>query len=171
MEVSLEDKETVVTEHMITYVSEQEQELLYMTKDILITISGMQFDMEEEPIELVIGGTYYLKNGKHYVLYEEQPESNGPVTKNLVKFHDGHFEMTKKGGNNSYLLFDRDKKTTTLYHTPMGPVQVDVETHDFSLVETAEELIVKIKYALDINYNFISECEVNFKVQARQMKS
>lgn len=67
-----------------------------MTKDVLITISGMQFDIEEEPVELVTVGTYYLKNGKHYVLYEEQTEGNGQVTKNIVKFYEGHFEMTKR---------------------------------------------------------------------------
>lgn len=138
-----------------------------MTKDVLITISGMQFDIEDEPIELVTAGTYYLKNGKHYVLYEEQPEDNGPITKNVVKFHDGHFEMTKKGGNNSFLMFDQDQKTSTLYQTPAGPVQIDVITHELSMVEKEEEIQVNVRYALNMNYNFISECEVTFKVQAR----
>jgi len=138
-----------------------------MTKDVLVTISGMQFDIEDEAIELVTDGTYYLKNGKHYVLFEEQPESNGPITKNVVKFNESRYEMTKKGGNNSYLLFDKDRKTSTVYQTPAGPIQVDVVTHDFSVEETENELTVKINYALDINYRFISECEVNFKVQAR----
>lgn len=138
-----------------------------MTKDVLITISGMQFDIEEEPIELVTVGTYYRKNGKHYVLYDEQTEDNGQVTKNIVKFYDGHFEMTKKGGNNSFLLFDRDKKTSTVYQTVAGPIQIDAVTRNLSIEETEDELLVNVKYALDINYNFISECEVNFKVQAR----
>lgn len=138
-----------------------------MTKDVLITISGMQFDIEEKPIELVTVGTYYCKNGKHYVLYEEQMEDNGQVTKNIVKFYDGHFEMTKKGGNNSFLLFDREKKTSTVYQTLAGPIQIDAVTRDLSIAETENELLVNVKYALDINYNFISECEVNFKVQAR----
>jgi uncharacterized beta-barrel protein YwiB (DUF1934 family) len=138
-----------------------------MTKDVLITISGMQFDIEEKPIELVTVGTYYCKNGKHYVLYEEQTEDNGQVTKNIVKFYDGHFEMTKKGGNNSFLLFDREKKTSTVYQTLAGPIQIDAVTRDLSIAETENELLVNVKYALDINYNFISECEVNFKVQAR----
>lgn len=138
-----------------------------MTKDVLITISGMQFDIEEKPIELVTVGTYYRKNGKHYVLYEEQTEDNGQVTKNIVKFYDGHFEMTKKGGNNSFLLFDREKKTSTIYQTVAGPIQIDAVTRDLSIEETEDELLVNVKYALDINYNFISECEVNFKVQAR----
>lgn len=138
-----------------------------MTKDVLVTISGMQFDIEDEAIELVTDGTYYLKNGKHYILFEEQPESSEPVTKNIVKFNGEQFEMTKKGGNNSYLLFNKNQKTSTIYQTPAGPMQINVSTHDFCLTETEDEMVVTIKYALDINYNFISECEVNFKVQAR----
>ena len=138
-----------------------------MTKDVLITISGVQFNIEDEAIELVTDGTYYLKNGKHYIFYEEQPESSGPVIKNMVKFNENSFEMTKKGGSNSYLLFNVDRKTSTLYHTPAGSMQIDMVTHNFSVTETEQELIVKINYTLDINYIFISECEVNFKVQAR----
>lgn len=138
-----------------------------MTKDVLITISGMQLDIEEEPVELVTVGTYYLKNGKHYVLYEEQTEGNGQVTKNIVKFYEGHFEMTKKGESNSFLLFEREKKTSTVYQTVVGPIQVDAVTSELSVEETENQLLVNVKYALDINYNFISECEVNFKVQAR----
>ena len=138
-----------------------------MTKDVLITISGVQFDIEDEAIELVTDGTYYLKNGKHYIFYEEQPESNGPVINNMVKFNENSFEMTKKGGSNSHLLFNKERKTSTVYHTSAGPIQIDTVTRNFSVTETEQELTVKINYTLDINYNFISECEVNFKVQAR----
>ena len=138
-----------------------------MTKDVLVRISGMQFDIEDEPIELVTAGTYYEKNGKHYVLYEEQPENNGPITKNMIKFHDSCFEMTKKGGNQSYLIFNKDENTTTFYDTPAGTVQIDVTTHDYVMNQSETELEVKINYSLSINYMFISECEVNFKVQAR----
>lgn len=138
-----------------------------MTKDVLITVSGVQMDIGDEPIELVTVGTYYLKNGKHYVMYEEQVEDNGPITKNRVKFYDGHFEMSKKGGNNSFLMFERDRKTSTVYDTPFGSLQIDIMTKDLDIKETEDLLQVYVKYTLDINYNFISECEVSFKVQAR----
>lgn len=138
-----------------------------MTKDVLITVSGVQMDIDETPIELVTTGTYYWKNGKHYVLYEEQTEEQGPVTKNTVKFYDGHFEMTKKGGANSFLLFDRGKKSSSVYNTPFGPLQIDVVTKEMSMTDSEDELRVYVKYTLDINYNFVSECEVHFKVQAR----
>lgn len=138
-----------------------------MTKDVLITISGMQFDVGDAPIELKTVGSYYLKNGKHYVLFEEEPEGGGPITKNIIKFKEGSFEMTKKGGNNSYLLFELGKKNSTVYCTPVGDIQVDVATYDLSIAESEEEILVRVKYTLDINYSFISECEVRFKVQAR----
>ena len=138
-----------------------------MTKDVLIKISGMQFDVQDEAIELIVPGNYYIKNDKHYVLFEEQPEDNGPVTKNIVKFDDTFFEMIKKGGNNSYLRFDKNKKNSTVYQTPAGPMQIDVLTHDFLVKEMEDEIAVKVKYALDINYQFVSECEVSFHVQAR----
>lgn len=138
-----------------------------MTKDVLIKVSGMQFDVQDEAIELMVPGSYYMKNDKHYVLFEEQPESNGPVTKNIVKFDDSFFEMMKKGGNHSYLRFDKNKKNSTVYQTPAGPIQVDVLTHEFIVKEEEREITVKVKYALDINYQFVSECEVDFKVQAR----
>ncbi|MBQ9984102.1 MAG: DUF1934 domain-containing protein [Lachnospiraceae bacterium] len=138
-----------------------------MTKDVLVSVSGMQPDVDDDPVELVTIGNYYLKNGKHYVLYEEQPEEGIPVTKNVVKFYDGHFEITKKGAVNSFLNFDRGEKTSMVYNTPYGPLQMDVLTRELTITESEDELRVVVKYSLDINYQFVSECKVNFKIQAR----
>lgn len=138
-----------------------------MTKDVLVTVSGTQFEVGDEAIELVVPGTYYMKNGKHYVFYDEHSDKDEAVTKNSVKFHEGHFEMTKKGGQTSYLLFQEGKKTSTVYHTIAGPLQIDSTTFLLDIQESEDEIIVTVKYALDINYNYVSECQVIFKVQAR----
>lgn len=138
-----------------------------MTKNVLITISGTQFDMGNETVELVVPGTYYFKNGKHYVMYEEQPEDGGVITRNLVKFYDGHFDMTKKGEGKSFLLFEQNRKTSTVYQTIAGPIQIDALTHRLSIEEKQDELLVTVKYAMNINYEFVSECEVYFKVKSQ----
>lgn len=138
-----------------------------MTKDVLVSISGMQHDVESEAIELRVPGDYYMKNGKHYVLFEEQPDETADVTKNIVKFNDDFFELTKKGGNNSFLRFDKDKKNSSIYQTPVGPVQLDVLTRELLVEETEDKIAVKVKYALDINFQFVSECEVDFSIRAR----
>ena len=41
-----------------------------MTKDVIVTISGLQFaqETETEPVEIVTAGSYYKKNGKHYMM-------------------------------------------------------------------------------------------------------
>ena len=138
-----------------------------MTKDVLIMVSGRQFDVAEEPIELITYGTYYLKNGKHYVLYEECPDDSGEIIKNRVKFHEGYFEMVKNGAVSSALRFVAEDKTSGLYQTSAGAVSMEVETHDILITETDETINVKVCYVLHINGQFISECEVDFKVQRR----
>ena len=43
-----------------------------MTKDVLISISGLHYDAldgEGQPVEVITPAAYYLKNGKHYVVY------------------------------------------------------------------------------------------------------
>ena len=42
-----------------------------MTKEVLLTLSGLQFDQREEDagqVEVVTVGDYYKRNGKHYVV-------------------------------------------------------------------------------------------------------
>ena len=58
-----------------------------MTKDVLITISGIQtIDGEvNDPIETVTPGEYYFRNGKHYILYDEVQEGVPGVTKCMIK--------------------------------------------------------------------------------------
>ena len=55
-----------------------------MTKDVLISISGLQFAGGEnsEPVEVITSGSYYKKNGRHYILYDEVAEDTAGTTKN-----------------------------------------------------------------------------------------
>ena len=57
-----------------------------MTKDVLVSISGLQFELQgEEAVEMIMPGEYYFKGDKHYVLYEEILEEDHTVTKNTLK--------------------------------------------------------------------------------------
>ncbi|MBQ8085608.1 MAG: DUF1934 domain-containing protein [Lachnospiraceae bacterium] len=138
-----------------------------MTKDVLITVTGRQFDVNDEATEIITPGTYYLKNGKHYVLYDEQPDDSGDVIKNRVKFHDGHFEMVKNGAVSSALKFNIDEKSESVYRTTAGTVMMEVHTHDISILENDDAIRTTVKYSLTINGQFISECEVNFVIESR----
>ena len=39
----------------------------------------------DEPIEIVVPGEYYFRNGSHYLRYEEMLEDHGDPTVNYIK--------------------------------------------------------------------------------------
>ena len=137
-----------------------------MTKEVNVTICGRQHDIGDEPVELTLPGTYYLKNGKHYVLYEEPSDDGGEPIRNRVKIHDGHFEMVKRGAVSSELSFIQNERTSSIYRTGAGDVMMEVETRDIIINEMEHRIHTKVVYALYINEQFISECEVDFKVKS-----
>ena len=62
-----------------------------MTKEVLLTLQGLQFDQREEDadkIEMVTVGDYFKKNDRHYVVYEEVTEGFEQPTKNRLKCSD-----------------------------------------------------------------------------------
>lgn len=69
-----------------------------MTKDVIVSISGLQMPAEgdAEPVEVITVGDYYQKNGKHYVLYEEVNEGFEGSTKNIIKMQENCIDITKK---------------------------------------------------------------------------
>lgn len=139
-----------------------------MTRDVLVSILGTQFDIDEqEAIELVTVATYYKRNGKHYILYEEQPEDHGPITKSTLKFNETSFEMMKKGGTTAHLLFDPEQSTSTYYQTPAGPMVVNVTTESYECTEEENVMHIRIRYSLDVNYNFVSNCAIDISIGAR----
>jgi len=83
-----------------------------MTKDVLISISGLQFAEGEnsEPVEVITSGSYYKKNGKHYILYDEVAEDTAGTTKNIIKLGDEVLDITKRGETNVHMMFEKDKK-------------------------------------------------------------
>ena len=70
-----------------------------MTKDVLLSISGLQFttrdDEEVEPVEVITAGDYYKKNGKHYIMYDEVMEGFDGNTKNIIKLTEDSLDITK----------------------------------------------------------------------------
>ena len=54
-----------------------------MKKDVLIHVRGLQMmdpEEEQEPIEIVVPGQYYYRNGSHYLRYEEMMDDTAEPT-------------------------------------------------------------------------------------------
>ena len=95
-----------------------------MTKEVLLALKGLQIENADggQELETITAADYYLKNGSHYVLYEEVTEGYEDVTKNLIKFRDSCLEVRKKGLVNVHMVFEENKKNMTSYMTPYGNI-------------------------------------------------
>ncbi|MCI8886685.1 MAG: DUF1934 domain-containing protein [Hungatella sp.] len=137
-----------------------------MTKEVLISISGVQFmDQEGQDVEMITKGTYYEKNGKHYILYDEVLEGEGEVIRNTIKIMPDAMDIIKKGSASTHMVFERNKKNLTCYVTPVGELMVGISTNQIRLLEEENLLEVQVEYSLDINYQHMSDCSIKVSVR------
>ena len=145
-----------------------------MTQEVLLTLKGLQFDQREadsDKIEMVVAGDYYKRNDKHYVIYEEITEGFGQATKNRLKFSEHMLELSRSGLVNVHMVFQENKKNLTNYNTPFGQIIVGIDTKKIRLEERPDNIIVDVDYALDINYEFLSDCHITVQIASKQKDS
>lgn len=140
-----------------------------MTKEVLVSISGLQFveGMENDPVEVITSGNYYRKNGKHYIIYDEVMEGEDATTKNIIKLGDGFLDITKRGAVNVHMMFEREKKNVTYYDTPYGRLLIGVEATKIELEELAHDILLKVDYVLEVNYEHVADCAITMKIKSK----
>mgnify|MGYP001025295690 CR=1 FL=1 len=145
-----------------------------MTQEVLLTLKGLQFDQREEDsdqIETVVVGDYYKKNDRHYVLYEEMMEGFGQATKNRLKFSEHMLEISRSGLVNVHMVFQENKKNLTSYNTPFGQILIGIDTKKIQIEEGQENIVVDVDYALDVNYEFFSDCHITINIASKPSSS
>lgn len=140
-----------------------------MTKEVLISISGLQFaeELDNEPVELITSGDYYMKNGKHYIIYDEVQEGFEGTTKNIVKLGDGYMDITKRGITNVHMMFEKNKKNLTYYYTPYGSLLIGIEASKVKVEETEQDIHVVVEYALEVNYEHMADCKIQMHIKSK----
>ena len=124
-----------------------------MEKDVLISIRGLQYLMDEEsgeqePVEVMTTGSYYKKNGHHFLIYDEATEGFAMI--------DVH------------MIFEEDKKNISFYHTPYGMINMGVAATKVRMKETPDQILLKAEYALDINDSYVGDCVIDIEVRPRE---
>lgn len=141
-----------------------------MTKDVLLSIKGLQFANEQdtEPVEVITSGDYYKRNGKHYILYDEVMEGFEGVTKNIIKLKENCLDVTKKGVTNVHMMFEKNKKNITYYSTPFGSIMIGIDAKDIKIEEKEESILVNVSYGLEVNYEHMADCNIVMNIQSKE---
>lgn len=139
-----------------------------MTKNVLISIEGLQFGQEasSDKIEVITPGGYYRKRDKHYIVYEEVSEDSDEVTKNMIRFDNDMVSLTKRGYVNVEMVFEKNKRNMTNYVTPYGSILVGIEASDITITESEDIICISIGYALDINYEHLADCRICVNIRS-----
>ena len=141
-----------------------------MDKEVLIHVKGLQMGEEEdgaEPIELVVPGQYYFRNGFHYLRYEEIMEDFSEPTINYIKMSPKGMEVRKQGLINVHMVFEPGKKNMTYYSTPFGTLQMGIAALGMEMNTDNGGINVKVDYALDMNEEHVADCFLSIDAQPK----
>lgn len=139
-----------------------------MTKDVIVHVKGTQFNDQnpsDDAIELVTRGTYYKKNNKHYVIYDELIEGVTGVTKNTVKFDKDLFLLTRSGALNTTMMFEINKRNITNYKTPFGSITIGLHATNISVTEEEDNISAAVDYSIDANYEELADCKISLRIE------
>lgn len=150
-----------------------------MTKDVLVSISGKHIDIMDDPaqgyetgddaIEVVTPASYYCRNGKHYILYDEVLEGMAGTIKNKIKITGtDSLEIMKSGVSSSHMVFEKNKKNLTYYRTPYGQMLVGVNTRKMEINVDEDQIDVQVDYELDVNHEPLADCKIKMNIMSKE---
>ena len=142
-----------------------------MTKDVILTISGLH-DTDgdgDAPIETMTPAQYYMKNGKHYVVYDEVLEGLEGTLKSTIKFTEKQVELIRNGAATARMVFQPGQEHMVIYQTPMGPLSISVYTDDMEIVIEEEKIALRIDYSLKTEDVVVSESTVNISLCPKEL--
>ena len=116
-----------------------------MKKDVLIRVRGLQMmdtEDEQEPIEIVVPGQYYYRNGSHYLRYEEMMDDTAQPTVNYIKLSPQGVEVRKQGQVNVHMVFEQEEE---------------------------DNIHLKVDYALDMNDEHVADCYLTVQAQSKDL--
>lgn len=121
----------------------------------------------DEPIEIVVPGEYYFRNGSHYLRYEEMLEDHGDPTVNYIKISPKGMEVRKKGQVNTHMVFEQGKRNMAFYTTSFGTLEMGISATNLELKESDSRLDMKVNYSLDLNQEHVADCCLDIHAQGK----
>ena len=141
-----------------------------MTKDVLVTVRGLQMTPDgDDTIEVTTTGKYYEKDGKRYLFYDEIGDDTNLIVKNSIQITEEHVSVSKKGLINAQMNFEKENKLVSVYaETPYGQMEMGIYTTGICLDEQDDFLELKLEYLLEINNQHVSDSEILLQIRPQQ---
>ena len=140
-----------------------------MTKDVLVTVRGLQMTPDgDDTIEVTTTGKYYEKDGKRYLFYDEIGDDTNLIVKNSIQITEEHVSVSNTGLITAQMNFEKDNQLVRVYETPYGQMEMGVYTTGICLDERDDFLELKLEYLLEINNQHVSDSEILLQIRPQQ---
>ena len=136
-----------------------------MKKDVMVSFKSFNEYEEDntEKIEFITKGTFFEKDGKCYIKYEEKNENESVIT--TLKTDGEKVTILRYGANNTQMIIEKGKKHLNYYETPHGAFTVGTYAREVDVNISENCGSVRMSYNIELN-NVLTcknQVEVDFK--------
>ena len=134
---------------------------------VIVKVKGRQTDAVGgvSTIEMVAEGRHYFRNGKHYVLYNDDMMcADSPPTETVLKIAPDSLQLLRKGSVSHEQYFAANALSQSEYKTPYGKMQLEVKTDKINIVYGNVSGSIEVDYVLSVNGQLQGRNELNIEV-------
>ena len=137
---------------------------------VIVKVRGEQTDPEGEKsrIEMMAEGRHYYRNGKHYVLYEDNMLDGEGRISTILKIAPDSVVLLRSGGVVQEQRFDKRQESVSEYKTPFGSMELSVRTDTVNVVYGTVSGEVDVSYAMSINGEVQTLNELHIEISAAE---
>lgn len=122
-----------------------------MAKKAIISVFSGENENNDEPISVTTPGEFYRRNDCYYAVYKETEISGMEGTTTTLKIKPDKFSILRMGTTSTKMEFQKDKKTFSLYDTPYGTLELEINTKQLQIDINDKGGKVSVKYELNIS--------------------
>ncbi|SFC33552.1 DUF1934 domain-containing protein [Clostridium uliginosum] len=121
-----------------------------MKKRAIITIKSNASMENDDLIEVISPGDFYMDNDTFKAEYDETEISGMDGTRTILTVRGKSFTLERKGSTATKMDFKNRQQTTSLYQTPYGVLQVNIDTKKLNIDINEEGGIIEVNYLMTI---------------------
>ncbi|MGG7148817.1 DUF1934 domain-containing protein [Clostridium butyricum] len=136
-----------------------------MVKNAVVTVQS-RVSVEDELIEVVTPGKFYITKSGYKIEYEETKLSGMEGTKTTMIIKNNYFKLNRVGTTETNMEFEINKQSVSLYKTPFGAMSVVIDTKSLEINVDDDGGIVHIVYTLNVEGQQLIETDLNVIIKA-----
>lgn len=130
-----------------------------MKKDVIITVKGTQVNEfgETDTQELISKGTYHIKDGAYYIIYNESQVTGMEGTATSLKAEPGRVTLNRMGTSQHRQVFEPGVRHRGNYVTPFGIMYMAATSTKVEVNLTDSGGTINLEYVLEVENQKVSD--------------